>query len=78
MVYPTGMQGVFTVTSFHERVVLGCAVDLSICLAVACYNCGFWSSAGVCNGVWGRLLWAVAMRLADVLWSLLDTLSTSL
>lgn len=40
--------------------------------------CGFWSSAEACNGVWERQLWAVAKHLADVLWSLLDTLSTSL
>jgi len=78
MVYPAGTQGLCTVMGFHECVVLGHAVDISISLAVACYNCGFWSSAEACNGVWGRLLWAVAMHLADVLWSLLDTLSTSL
>lgn len=75
MVYPARMQGVFAVTGFHKQVVLGCAVDLSICLAVARYNCGFWSSAEACNGVWEHLLWAVAMHLADVSWSLLDTLS---
>lgn len=74
MVYPAGMQGVFTVMGFHRHVVLGHAVALSLCLAVACYNCGFWSSAEACNGVRGHLLWAVAMHLADVLWSFLDTL----
>ena len=56
MVYPAGMQGVFTVMGFHERMVLGHALDISICLAVACYNCGFWSSPEACNGVWGRVL----------------------
>lgn len=78
MVYPAHLQGVFAVTAFHEHVVLGCAVDLSICIAVACYNCGFWSSAEACNDVRGYLLWAVVMHVADVLWSLLDTLSTFL
>lgn len=78
MVYPAGMQGVLTVMGFHKCVVLGHAVDLSICAAVACCNCSSWLSSEAYNGLWGCLLWTVAVHLADVLWHLLGTFSTSL
>lgn len=50
---------------------------LSICAAVACCNCRFWLASKTYNGLWARLLWAVAVHLADVLWHLLGTFSTS-
>lgn len=77
MMYPAGMQGALTVMGFHKYVVLD-AVDLSICAAVAWCNCSFWLSAEAYNGLCGCLLWAVAVHLADVLWHLLGTFSTSL
>lgn len=78
MVYSAGMQGVLTVMGFHKCVVLGHAVDLSICAAVACCNCSFWLSSEAYNGLWGCLPWALAVHLADALWHLLGTFSTSL
>lgn len=57
-------QDIFAARDFHGCAMLGCAVVLSICLAMACCNCGFWCSSGACNGVWGGLLWSVYMRLA--------------
>lgn len=78
MVYPAGMQGVLIVMGFHKCVVLGHADDLSICAAVAHCNCSFWLSPEACNGLWGCLLWAVAVHLADVLWHLPGTFATSL
>lgn len=77
-VYPAGMWGVLTVMGLHKCVVLGHAVDLSICAAVACCNCSFWSPSEAYDGLWGCLLWAVAVHLAAVLWHLLDTFSASL
>lgn len=51
---------------------------LLICAAVTWCNCSFWLSAEAYNGLCGCLLWAVAVHLADVLWHLLGTFSTSL
>lgn len=57
-------QDIFVARDFHGCTIVGCTVALSICLAVACCNCGFWSSSGACNGVQGGLLWSVYMCLA--------------
>lgn len=75
---PLANRVFLTVMGFHKCVVLGHAVDLSICAAVACCNCSCWLSSEAYNGLWGCLLWAVAVHLADALWHLLDTFSTSL
>lgn len=80
MVYPAGMQGVLTVMGFHKSVVLGRAViSPSVLLwhAVIVAS-GCLLKRGTCNGLWGCLLWAVAVHLADVLWHLLGTFAICL
>lgn len=61
VVYPACSQDALIAADVHGCAIVGCAAHLSIYLAVACCNCGFWSSAEACNGGRGSLLWPVAV-----------------